>query len=152
MKVLKFYLSNGYIHAVDIETVVPVGDSYIDRPCVQRIRLEKHGECRGAYRGNPWTYSKYLSGMGIATNNWINLASDRDLYQYWDEYLEYCHTTNTPAVDDLLETIMECPVFYEENFVKMIYNTCRDADFSLDDYVHAKRQSGELEARFAACL
>ena len=47
---------------------------------------------------------------------------------------------------------MDCPVYCEENFVKMIYNTCRDADFSLDDYVHAKRQSGELEARFVACL
>lgn len=152
MKILKFYLTNGYIQAVDIETVVPAGNSYIDRPRVQSIRLEKHGECRGSYRGNPWTYSKYLSSMGIAMNNWINLASDRDLYQYWEEYQEFCCSNHTPVVDDLLESIMDCPVYCEENFVKMIYNTCRDADFSLDDYVHAKRQSGELEARFVACL
>ena len=75
MKILIFYLTNGYIQAVDIETVVPVGNSYIDRPCVQSIRLEKHGECRGSYRGNPWTYSKYLSSMGIAMNNWITIGS-----------------------------------------------------------------------------
>lgn len=30
MKILKFYLTNGYIQAVDIETVVPAGNSYID--------------------------------------------------------------------------------------------------------------------------
>ena len=151
MKVLKFYLTNGCIQAVDIETVVPVGNSYIDRPIVDSIRLEKHGECRGLYRGNPWTYSKYLSSQGLAMNNWLNLVS-RDLYAEWDEYVEFCLSNGTPVVDDLLESIMECPFYCEENFVKMIYNTCRDEDFSLDDYVHAKRQSGELEARFAACL
>ena len=99
------------------------------------------------YLINLWSTS-----MGIAMNNWINLASDRDLYQYWEEYQEFCCSNHTPVVDDLLEAIMDCPVYCEENFVKMIYNTCRDADFSLDDYVHAKRQSGELEARFVACL
>lgn len=151
MKVLKFYLTNGCIQAVDIETVVSAGNSYIDRPVVNGIRLEKHGECRGLYRGNPWTYSKYLSSQGLALNNWLNLVS-RDLYAEWDNYVEFCFSNGTPVVDDLLESIMDCPAYCEESFVKMIYNTCRNEDYSLDDYIHAKRQTGELEARFAACL
>ena len=52
MKILKFYLTNGYIQAVDIETVVPAGNSYIDRPRVQSVNTDDLAHSARSFRAD----------------------------------------------------------------------------------------------------
>lgn len=145
MKILKFYMCCGVIQSLTIEEVMGCAWDYRDKPRVSGIRLEKHGQCFGNYREDPWTYSKFLSSMGMAMNNWLSIHSTTDLYFHWENYVSYCINCNMQPVDDLLESILECPLYAEENFLKVIYNTGNDGMFDLEDYKELKDKDGGID-------